>query len=219
LGVGTVAWIEFIFELTAVRLKRERDIEHTKVIVMAQTDALTGLANRGSFDTHLNLRIGTVSPLRGFALCYLDLDGFKAINDAHGHNVGDEVLRIVSVRLRGIVRGSDLVSRQGGDEFVLLLESTGERAELEIMVQRALAAIRKPINTSMGAVNVGASIGVAVFPADAATAGALKKAADTAMYRAKRECTGWCFYDRPTSAQLAAITRSSPISSSPQADA
>lgn len=191
---AVLAALAVIYEITSASLRRARDEEHAKVVKLAHTDALTGLANRRIFDATLTERItayaGTI-PQRQFALCYLDLDGFKPINDRHGHDVGDQVLRTISIRLRSALRGADLIGRHGGDEFMLILDALGAGRALEVMAKRFLTLINEPIETSAGLLSVGASLGFAVYPDQAISTEALKKAADSAMYVAKRQRLGW----------------------------
>jgi diguanylate cyclase (GGDEF)-like protein len=196
-NLAAISSMAFIYEFTSAALKQERDIEREKYMRLAKTDPLTGLANRRNFDAMLQERIevyGMHAPPRRFALGYLDLDGFKPINDTHGHAVGDEVLRIVSERLRGVLRGSDFVGRHGGDEFMLMVDLAGEPEALEKMAGRVLSAIARPIKASSGEVGVTGSLGFAMFPLDAFEIEELKKAADAAMYAAKREHNCWRSY-------------------------
>jgi diguanylate cyclase (GGDEF)-like protein len=193
--VGAVSAMAFIYEFTAALLKRDRDRNHRRAVALAQTDVLTGLVNRRSFDAHLQQRIqahGRFDPPPPFILCYLDLDGFKSINDRHGHAVGDEVLQNVAERLHAAVRDSDIVGRLGGDEFMVLLDATHGAGDARLMAERTLDSIRRPIHTQAGPIQVGASLGFAIYPRDGATNEALKKSADTAMYAAKRDGgNGW----------------------------
>ena len=196
-NLSVISVMAFIYEFTAASLRLERDIEHEKYIHLAKTDPLTGLSNRRNFDAMLLERMevyGMQNPPRRFALGYLDLDGFKPINDQYGHAVGDEVLRVISDRLRTALRGSDFVGRHGGDEFMLLLDLVGDQSALEAMAQRMLSSIAKPIETSAGIVQVSGSLGFAMFPLDSAEIEELKKSADTAMYEAKRHRGTWRFY-------------------------
>lgn len=199
-NLSAISGMGFIYEFTAAALKRERDIEREKYIRLAKTDPLTGLANRRNFDAMLQERIdlyGMQAPPRRFVLGYLDLDGFKPINDQHGHAVGDEVLRIVSERLRAVLRGSDFVGRHGGDEFMLMLDiASGEPEAMEKMATRLLSAIAIPIATSVGEVSVTGSLGFALFPLDAYDIDQLKQYADEAMYAAKKEHNTWRSYDK-----------------------
>jgi diguanylate cyclase (GGDEF)-like protein len=199
MNVATISALAFIYEYTAAMLKRERDAEHEKYVQLAQTDSLTGLANRRNFDAMLSERMATYgveNPLHRFALGYLDLDGFKPINDQYGHAIGDEVLREISNRLRGILRGSDFVGRHGGDEFMLMLDSVSNQSALEHMANRILETIAQPIQTTVGTVGVTGSLGFAMFPLDADEIEALKKSADTAMYEAKRQRGTWRFFQQ-----------------------
>lgn len=197
LNLSVVSGMAFIYEYTAAALKRERDIEHEKFVQLAKTDPLTGLANRRNFDDMLKERVelyGAQIPPRRFALGCLDLDGFKPVNDQYGHAVGDEVLLVISGRLRSALRGSDFVGRHGGDEFMLLLDSVGSQEALEAMADRMLSSIAQPIKTSVGIVGVTGSLGFAMFPLDAVEIKDLMKAADDAMYTAKQKRDSWHFY-------------------------
>ncbi len=203
LNLAVISAMAFIYEYTAAVLKHERDIEHDKFIQLAKTDPLTGLANRRNFDAMLSERMamyGAESPQHRFALGYLDLDGFKPINDKYGHAIGDDVLRVISDRLRSVLRGSDFVGRHGGDEFMLMLDLVGDQNALEMMADRILNSIAQPIQTSVGMVGVTGSLGFALFPLDADEIETLKKSADSAMYEAKRMRGTWRFY-RQTGAQ------------------
>jgi diguanylate cyclase (GGDEF)-like protein len=195
LNLGSVAAMALVYERTTTNLQRERDTEHQRYIRLARTDSLTGLANRRNFDALVKQRIDAVpDSLPAFTLCFIDLDGFKAINDRHGHNVGDEVLRVVADRLRSASRAIDVVGRHGGDEFMVMLDAMHDRVLLETMAQRLISSIEQPISASVGLVGISASIGFAQFPTDAAELEALKRAADIAMYEAKRNRSGWIFY-------------------------
>ncbi len=201
LNLTVISMMAFIYEYTAAVLKRERDAERENYMRLAKTDPLTGLANRRNFDAQLQERMtqyGAESPQRRFALGYLDLDGFKPINDLHGHAVGDEVLRAISDRLRAVLRGSDFVGRHGGDEFMVMLDTPGDQKMLEMMAERILSTIAQPITTSAGEVRVTGSLGFALFPLDADEIEALKRSADTAMYEAKRNRGSWKLYRSQT---------------------
>jgi len=196
-GLVAVSAIAFIYEYTAVLLKGERDREQAVVNTLARIDALTGVSNRHGFDAELLLRIGAINNVnvpRRFALCCLDLDGFKPINDQYGHDVGDEVLQAISARLQKVLRNSDRVGRHGGDEFLLLLDGMQEEKQIYIVAERLLNQIAEPISTSVGVLNVTGSFGFALFPDHGADADTLKRAADAAMYVAKRDGGGWWVY-------------------------
>jgi diguanylate cyclase (GGDEF)-like protein len=197
MGFCAISALAFIYERASTVLRSERDKEHQKVIQLAQTDPLTGLANRRMFDDMLTTHIAQLhtNPMsRSLALCYLDLDGFKLINDHHGHDVGDQVLRAVSIRLRSSLRGVDLIGRHGGDEFMLLLDQLEPGPAVEVMALRFLQIIGQPIETSSGLLSVGGSLGFAFFPQHGANTEALKRSADSAMYSAKRNQLGWSVF-------------------------
>jgi diguanylate cyclase (GGDEF)-like protein/PAS domain S-box-containing protein len=152
----------------------------------AQHDFLTGLPNR----MLLNDRIGqaiALSPRRmsKVAVLFLDLDGFKYVNDSLGHSVGDRLLQSIAKRLVGCVRGSDTVSRQGGDEFVILLSDLDCVEDAAISARRMLQAVAEAHSIDQHELHVTASIGVSFYPDDGGDAEALIKNADTAMYQAK----------------------------------
>ncbi len=152
----------------------------------AHHDFLTGLPNR----LLLSDRIGQAIALaprhsKQVAVLFLDLDGFKHINDSLGHAVGDRLLRSVAVRLQEQVRGSDTVSRQGGDEFVVLLSDAEKWVDAATVAERMIAAIGKAHNIDGQDLNITTSIGISVYPDDGDDAETLIKNADTAMYQAK----------------------------------
>jgi diguanylate cyclase (GGDEF)-like protein len=192
-GIAVNCIIAFLFEYISDTLRKARDKEHQNIVRLVQTDSLTGIANRRAFDDALTERIASYSSgkVQPFALCYLDLNGFKPINDRHGHHVGDQVLRAISIRLQSSLRGTDLIGRQGGDEFMLLLEGLTEGPQLQILASRFLTIISEPIETSAGLISVGGSLGFAFYPYHGIDTKSLKQAADVAMYMAKRGHLGW----------------------------
>ncbi|MGI8906145.1 MAG: EAL domain-containing protein [Candidatus Sumerlaeaceae bacterium] len=174
---GTVVVLRDVTAVRAMSVEMAHSAEH---------DFLTGLPNR----MLLNDRIGqaiALSPRHGkqVAVLFLDLDGFKHINDSLGHPVGDKLLQSVAARLMDCVRGSDTVSRQGGDEFVVLLSEAEQWNDAAIVAKRMLKAVMEPHSIDNRELHVTASIGVSVFPDDGADAETLIKNADTAMYQAK----------------------------------
>jgi diguanylate cyclase (GGDEF)-like protein len=197
LNFALVTALSLIYELTYFSIKNERDREHQKFVQLAKIDPLTGLANRRIFDEMLAARItlySKLTPVRHFALCYLDLDKFKPINDQYGHDIGDEVLNAVSTRLRSALRGADFIGRHGGDEFMLLLDTVHNTAAATAVSQRFLQLVREPINTNAGVMHVDGSFGFALFPLHGTDDAALQKAADSAMYEAKRSRSGFRVY-------------------------
>ena len=159
---------------------------------MALHDALTGLANRRSLDERLEESLSWARrEQRAIALAYMDLDGFKSINDRHGHEAGDLVLNQVALRLAGRLRGHDLVARLGGDEFAIVLGDTASAAEVRGILDRCLSSVQEPMVLPDGSVvRVGGSMGVVFGPAQADSPEALLTSADAAMYEAKRRGKG-----------------------------
>ncbi|PZP35119.1 MAG: GGDEF domain-containing protein [Roseateles depolymerans] len=159
---------------------------------LALHDPLTGLANRRLFEEHLSLGLAHAQRTgHGLALCYMDLDGFKPINDSHGHEAGDEVLKEVGSRLRRELRANDSVARLGGDEFAWLLTGVNDEARALALLERCEEVIQRPIPLSSGAVvQVACSIGLAFSGRHGSSSEDLLAAADDAMYRAKRSGRG-----------------------------
>jgi diguanylate cyclase (GGDEF)-like protein/PAS domain S-box-containing protein len=152
----------------------------------ANHDALTGLPNRAMFSERLSQSLLRAQRSgRKVAVMFLDLDRFKVINDTLGHDAGDRLLQEVAIRLRGCLRESDTIGRQGGDEFVVLLEDMTETAQAVGVAQKILDAVAESFELAGQDYHVTASIGVSVFPEDGADMQALLKNADIAMYRAK----------------------------------
>ncbi len=161
---------------------------------LAHHDHLTGLPNRAMLEEHLVVAIARARRLgSAVAVLFLDLDRFKPVNDVHGHDTGDEVLKQVAVRLKAAVRDADLVARQSGDEFIVLLTDiapgvAGANVEASIIavVRRIESALEQPLGLRVGDVRMQASIGWSVFPYDGDDARTLLRQADESMYRRKR---------------------------------
>lgn len=168
--------------------------EHLELL--AHFDPLTRLPNRTLLADRLAQAMARVQPeQQQLAVCFIDLDGFKAVNDTHGHEAGDELLIVVARRLEAHVRADDTVARQGGDEFVILLNGQTNLAECERAVGRLLQAVREPIVVHGHTVQVGASIGIALHRQDGSDAETLLRYADQAMYQAKQAGRNrWVFY-------------------------
>jgi diguanylate cyclase (GGDEF)-like protein len=163
---------------------------HEKEVLLehrANHDVLTGLANRMLLTTRADMGMRRSERTgKGFALAVLDLDGFKAINDKHGHAVGDELLVAVSQRMTALMRAVDTVARVGGDEFVLLLEGMDDPEHWKAFEAKLVQAIEQPVPLADGVMlRVGVSVGHAMYPAQAATFEQLMLRADQAMYTAK----------------------------------
>lgn len=166
---------------------------------LAQHDSLTALPNRSLFHTRLADALQTDDHhAPALAVLFLDLDGFKPINDRHGHDTGDEMLRIVAQRLSRNIRAGDLVCRFGGDEFACLLANPMGREQLSQLAAKLFDAVSAPLKVGALELTVRPSIGIAVCPDDGHTAAMLLKRADTAMYDAKRRQMGYAFFDRQT---------------------
>ncbi|WP_417836176.1 diguanylate cyclase domain-containing protein [Thalassospira tepidiphila] len=153
----------------------------------ANHDALTGLPNRLLFEDRLEVACGHAeSEDYTIALLYIDLDGFKPINDRHGHEIGDKVLRLVGEQIKEIVRQDDTVARLGGDEFAVIAEDVKGPDEADRIAQKIQAAIQRPMQIGSLSISVGASVGIAIFPTDSHESVALLGLADEQMYRQKR---------------------------------
>ncbi|MBX9818755.1 MAG: GGDEF domain-containing protein [Burkholderiaceae bacterium] len=157
-------------------------------------DPLTGLPNRMLF--HDRLEHGLAQARRhglALAVMFLDLDGFKQINDTYGHDVGDALLQTVADRLKENTRDDDTVSRLGGDEFLFLLMGAGDEQAVANLAQKIVHRVQLPCQLSVGEISVLLSIGIALFPKNGTTVESLIKEADAAMYKAKRDRTGYAF--------------------------
>ncbi|QFY89958.1 bacteriohemerythrin [Magnetovirga frankeli] len=153
---------------------------------IAHHDSLTGLPNRILLDDRLELALAHAerNP-HMLAICYIDLDGFKPVNDRYGHDVGDQLLQQLALRLKQVVRGEDTVARVGGDEFVLLLTRLQSSAELPPLLQRLLQQITAPMELAGQSISISASIGVVLYPQHGQDKLSLLKRADEAMYQVK----------------------------------
>ncbi len=163
------------------------EAERTEAAHRATHDPLTGLANRELFHDHLNQALAFGARYgRKTAILFVDLDGFKGINDVHGHARGDSLLRVVASRLVDCVRRSDAVGRLSGDEFVVLLPDVTSRRDVARVQETILACLREPIDVGGGqTLLLDASVGSAMSPLDGQTAQTLLDAADSEMYREK----------------------------------
>jgi diguanylate cyclase (GGDEF)-like protein/PAS domain S-box-containing protein len=154
----------------------------------ARYDGLTGLPNRAFFLDTLERTLARARRRRSrIALLFLDLDGFKAVNDRLGHAAGDAVLRVVSERLQAGTRSSDLVARIGGDEFTVLLQSLARADDAALVARALIERLARPCTVEDQEIALGASVGIAVYPEDGNDADTLLRNADLAMYRAKQE--------------------------------
>jgi diguanylate cyclase (GGDEF)-like protein/hemerythrin-like metal-binding protein/PAS domain S-box-containing protein len=157
-----------------------------KLEFIANHDALTGLPNRFLLADRLELAIAHAERTKEiFAVCYLDLDGFKPVNDCFGHAAGDQLLCEIAKRFKAIVRGNDTVARVGGDEFVIVLGEMKTPDDCKETLNRLLEAVNRPVQIGSQSAHVSTSIGVAFFPQDGDDPESLLKIADQAMYSAK----------------------------------
>jgi diguanylate cyclase (GGDEF)-like protein/PAS domain S-box-containing protein len=164
----------------------------------AHHDSLTGLPNRGYFNGQLEQAVARAQRHGALALMYFDIDRFKHINDTHGHDVGDDVIRMFASRVRAVVREADFVARLGGDEFVLIGEGLQGAGAAAVIAEMIIGAMVPPFQLGTATLQVSTSIGIAAFEAGQG-ARALIRAADQAMYDAKRSGRN-CFRVAPSGA-------------------
>ncbi|MDR3672556.1 MAG: diguanylate cyclase [Holophaga sp.] len=194
---------EFVWELASISPIRDEDglITHfvsvkedfteikrlqDRMDNLAHHDQLTGLPNRTLF--YDRLRQAQAMARRrdeGFALFYMDLDGFKAVNDGHGHELGDQLLKAVGERISGCVRESDTVARMGGDEFTVLLPELQSRETAGELARLIIDALTQPFSLGEVTCHIGVSIGISFYPKDSEEPERLISYADAAMYRVK----------------------------------
>jgi diguanylate cyclase (GGDEF)-like protein/PAS domain S-box-containing protein len=171
----------------------ERRRAQEQIAFLAYHDPLTKLPNRALLDEHLALGLARARRSgHAVALLFVDLDDFKAVNDSLGHAAGDELLRRIAVRLRGVVRSTDLLARQGGDEFLILLTDleTDPRMAAEKVAKQVEAALLEPFSIADAEFEIGSSIGISIYPHDANDADQLMRHADAAMYEVKQAGRG-----------------------------
>ena len=188
-----------------VEVKARQVLEHELAAAQSQErsarhaafhDALTSLPNRVLFNDRLEHGLAQAKRhSRTLAVMFIDLDGFKTINDTHGHLAGDSVLQTVAGRLKAMTREDDTVSRHGGDEFLYLLLELRHEADAITIAKKLMTTLGEACEVSVNGLHlslqVGCSIGIAMFPNDGSTGDALVRSADRAMYLAKRDHTGY----------------------------
>ena len=180
---GYILTITPVTEL--VRLRAQLKQGHERENTLAYSDTLTGLPNRQLFNDRLNMALATAfRQLSKIALIFIDLDGFKKVNDTLGHDYGDMLLKQVALRLQSTLRDTDTVARLGGDEFVIIL-GVRDKNDAEMVAQKVLKVLGTPFDLNGKPANIGGSLGIAMYPMDGNTAADLIKKADAAMYEAK----------------------------------
>jgi diguanylate cyclase (GGDEF)-like protein/PAS domain S-box-containing protein len=194
---GTMLWVDFnglrlsgteTDSLWLLQDITELKAHQQKIEEMAFHDALTGLPNRALLTDRLGQMLSLCKRLQTLvAVCFIDLDGFKEVNDRLGHEAGDVLLKELARRLQRCVRGNDTIARLGGDEFIVLLSPVQSLDECRTILERIASMLCQPVELGSGPpCSVSASIGVAMFPNDGHTAAALVARADAAMYSVKR---------------------------------
>jgi len=218
LGAGAKDFISKPFELMEakarihnmleVRLLYKQLEEYSRALEsLAMHDALTGLPNRRLLMDRLSLAIAHARRNKStMAVMYLDLDGFKQINDSLGHDAGDMLLKMVADRLAAAVRQEDTVARMGGDEFVIGLWELNHAEGVDKLVTKVIQAMSQPYRIQDREVRVTASVGVGIYPLHGDAVETLMKSADLALFEAKR--TGKNIYRIATRTDLLAVVRS-----------
>ena len=191
------AWIVTHEDVTQQR-QAEAQIEH-----MAHHDALTDLPNRSALRTHLEQALRYNPRGKLLSVMFLDLDNFKGINDTLGHQMGDELIKIVALRLPSCMRSSDMVARLGGDEFVIVSTALDQPSEAAVLATRIREALLKPLDLHDNQVTVDTSIGISIYPCDGDDAEQLLKNADLALYSAKGSGRGtYRFFENEMDARM-----------------
>ena len=180
---GEIVKFSAVFYDVSERKEMELQLEN-----LAHYDSLTGLPNRMLLHDRLEQAIATAERQRQhFALLFIDLDGFKPVNDEHGHGVGDAVLKLVGERLNLVIRGMDTAARLGGDEFVVILTDIHNRENTERVAEKIIGELSEPYEVAGKTLSISASIGARLYPSDQKAALDLLRTADEAMYQAKRD--------------------------------
>lgn len=188
-GGTAVAFVRDITDMRRMEARMQFEATH---------DTLTGLINRWQFGQRLEQAIAeSARSGQAFALLLLDLDDFKAVNDGYGHAAGDQLLLEVARRLKSVLRAGDALARLGGDEFTVLLPQIHHAQEAGQVAAKLLGALCQPYQMHGFAVDFGASMGVALYPADAQDAQTLMRYADMAMYHAKESGRALCAFYEP----------------------
>lgn len=176
-----INFVALMTDITAIK-NHQSELEN-----IAHYDLLTGLPNRLSILGSLSKSIiDSKKKNLTLAVLFLDLDGFKAVNDTHGHDIGDELLKIIALRMQFTLRQNDTLARIGGDEFVGLLSDLKQIEDAIPVIERLLESVNTPVKINNFKVQVSASIGVAIYPEHGLDADILLRNSDHAMYQAKQ---------------------------------
>lgn len=198
-GGATTHYVGAVADISAIR-RAEEELHH-----LAHHDPLTGLPNRLLFGDRMQQCLDRARrERRRCALLFMDLDGFKIINDTLGHSAGDGLLRVIAARLREGLRPGDTAARLGGDEFVYLAENVDNPEDVGCLAAELIALVAQPVTLGAERLQISGSIGVSIFPDDGQDGHALLKAADTAMYSAKTQGRNrYCFHTRDMAVRTA----------------
>ena len=188
----TTNYVSVFSDITEIKRSEEQ------LAFLAHHDALTGLPNRFHLKEQLGHAVARSQRLKQrLALLFIDLDGFKLVNDSLGHAFGDQILQLVTERLRRASRQNDLLARLGGDEFTLVIEDVADNSNAAMLAHKINQALEPPFTLNGHDLFIGASIGISVFPDDGNSVEELLRNADAAMYQAKEEGKGrYSFYSR-----------------------
>ncbi len=193
------------FQRSTIELLEEVDGQREMIRQLAMHDELTEAPTlRLATDRLEQALLGAIRSGGHVAVLFIDLDGFKGVNDTHGHDAGDAVLKAVAQRCRDVVRADDTLARRGGDEFIAILKEVHDANAAVALAQRMLDTLAAPVSYGGKELRVGASIGVALYPQHAMTAADMIRAGDGAMYQAKRSGTNQIRLAPPIFAQASA---------------
>ncbi|WP_245849797.1 putative bifunctional diguanylate cyclase/phosphodiesterase [Oceanimonas doudoroffii] len=203
MAVFAIALIVSMLDVRTNKLASSLDEANNELIKLALHDNLTMLPNRILLNDRIDQAIYRAERKKGgFAILFLDLDGFKAVNDMHGHHVGDLLLREIAHRLSAIKREEDTIARLGGDEFVLLMEPDSPENSA-VLAQRLIDTIEQPCEIANLLLHVSVSIGIAIYPQDGHSGHELMVNADAAMYHVKKQGrNGYRFFERRMNAEV-----------------
>lgn len=198
-AVNTALADEIIERKNLEKKLSDTKVQEEKNRYLAYHDVITGLANVALFNDRLEQALVQAERhSRSLGVMFIDLDKFKSINDTHGHDIGDQVLKMVASQLQTCVRDEDTISRRGGDEFLCLLVEVNEDANVEKIANLMIEKISEVYEINNVKIIVRSSIGIAIYPKDGTSADVLLKNADAAMYKAKQDKKGYVFFNQLT---------------------